>query len=196
MTRHFAIAALIAVTLLAEPPGSPQFNKDNELIRPTDYREWIYLTSGLGMSYGIRPTDANNPRFDNVFVLPSAYRAFLATGKWPDKTMFILEIRSSTSHGSINKAGHYQTGVAAIEAAVKDESRFPQKWAYFSFDNAGGLKDSAKPFAGDSACNTCHSKNAAVENTFVQFYPTLLEVAQAKQTLNASYLASPPESAH
>ena len=36
------------------------------------------------------------------------------------------------------------------------------------------------PMAG---CNACHNKSGAVENTFVQFYPTLLEVAQAKGTL-------------
>jgi hypothetical protein len=30
-------------------------------------------------------------RFDNVFVTPVAYKAFLQTGSWPDKTMFALE---------------------------------------------------------------------------------------------------------
>jgi hypothetical protein len=38
-----------------------------------------------------------------------------------------------------------------------------------------------------AGCNACHSKNAAVEHTFVQFYPTLLEIAKAKGTLNPSY---------
>ena len=40
-----------------------------------------------------------------------------------------------------------------------------------------------------SECNSCHEKYAAVDTTFVQFYPTLLPVAQAKKTLSASYLA-------
>jgi hypothetical protein len=176
---------------LAIMPGftgnDPRFTPDNELIRPTNYREWVYLTTGLGMSYGIRPPATDKPNFDNVFVEPSAYKAFLATGHWPDKTIFILEVRSSETHGSINKAGNFQTGVVAIEAAVKDVSRFKEKWAYVDFSHGGTLHDTAKPFDGDSACNVCHAKNAAVENTFVQFYPTLLEVAQAKHTLNASY---------
>jgi hypothetical protein len=178
----------LALILLWPVAGGndPRFTPDGEVVRPTNYREWIYLTSGLGMSYGgMRMPDTGHPDFDNVFVEPSAYKAFLDSGKWPDKTMLILEVRASESHGSINKAGHFQTDVLAIEAAVKDESRFKEKWAYVDFSDGGKLHDAARPFNGDGACNTCHSKNAAVDNTFVQFYPTLLEVAKAKHTLNA-----------
>jgi len=81
----------------------------------------------------------------------------------------------------------FQTQILAIEAEVKDETRFKEKWAFFDFGQGTSLRATAKPFAGDSACNVCHAKNAAVENTFVQFYPTLLEVAQAKHILNSSY---------
>ncbi len=171
--RHLVLFLAVAFLLWGDSDPSPQFTKDNALVRPTNYREWIYLTSGLGMSYGVPTGSAENPHFDNVFVLPAAYKAFQATGKWPDKTMFILEVRSSASHGSINQAGHYQNSVVAIEASVKDESRFKEKWAYFSFDDGGALRETAKPFAGDSACNVCHAKNGKIDNTFVQFYPTL-----------------------
>lgn len=188
----FSLALLAAAICGGAPEGTPgkgpapQFTKDNELIRPTDYREWVYLTSGLGMSYGPSTMDMGEPPFDNVFVLPSAYRAFLQSGKWPDKTIFVLENRSSKVHGSINKAGHFQGELVGVEAAVKDESRFPEKWAYFGFGGPPSMHDKAKAFPA-SACHSCHSKNAAVENTFVQFYPTLLPVAQAKGTLNAGY---------
>ena len=47
--------------------------------------------------------------------------------------MFILEIRASTSEGSINKGGHFQSNLVVVEASVKDEARFPGKWAYFDF---------------------------------------------------------------
>ena len=33
-------------------PAGPQYAADNTLVRPADYREWVYLTSGLGMTYG------------------------------------------------------------------------------------------------------------------------------------------------
>ena len=189
--KYSALLTLLILALIPARSGNdPRFTPAGELIRPTNYREWIYLTSGLGMSYGMRMPDTGPPDFDNVFVQPSAYKTFLATGRWPDKTLFILEVRSSQSHGSINKAGHFQTEILAIEAAVKDEARFKEKWAYVDFGQGASLHDTAKPFDGDSACNVCHSKNAAVENTFVQFYPTLLEVAKTKHTLNASYRPS------
>ena len=191
-------ASLFSLTLLAaavcggSPEGSPgngpapQFTKDNELIRPTDYREWIYVTSGLGMSYGPSSMEMGEPPFDNVFVQPAAYRAFIESGRWPDKTIFVLEVRSSKEHGSINKSGHFQGDLMAVEAAVKDESRFPEKWAYFGFGGGKSIRDKAKAFPA-SACHSCHNKNGAVENTFVQFYPTLLPVAEAKGTLNPGY---------
>ena len=116
----------------------PQYTKDGQLVRPDNYREWIYLSSGLGMTYGVVESAANPApqRFDNVFVTPQAYRAFLQTGAWPDKTMFALEVRSSTSKGSINKGGHYQEGVVALEFHIKDQARFPNKWAFFGFDTS------------------------------------------------------------
>ena len=177
------VFALVCLPLIADSTSDPQFTKDGELIRPTNYREWIYLTSGLGMSYGTRAASAENPPFDNVFVQPAAYRVFKETGQWPERTMFVLEIRKSDSHSSINKAGHFQSDLVSIDAAVKDASRFQGKWAYFVFSKDGQIQDKAKPLASDSACNACHSQHGAVDNTFVQFYPTLLEIARAKGTV-------------
>jgi hypothetical protein len=36
-------------------------------------------------------------------------------------------------------------------------------------------------------CVECHTKNTAVERTFVQFYPTLFEVARRMGTLKAGF---------
>lgn len=184
--RAIVLLVLTGLALAAQPGADgPQFTPEGQLTLPKDYRQWVYLSSGLGMTYGpAAQADQGNPMFDTVFVNPSAYRAFLDAGHWPDKTMFVLEIRRSVSKGSINNAGHFQGDVVAIEAAVKDEARFPQKWAYFDLGQTG----KAKPLPATSSCNSCHRQNAAVENTFVQFYPTLLEVATHKGTLNPSYL--------
>src|SRR5205814_2740808 len=125
------------------------------------------------LTYGLVETAANAApeRFDNVFVTPAAYKSFLETGTWPDKTMFALEVRNSATKGSINKGGHYQEGVAALEIHLKDQKRFPTKWAFFGF---GSADQTGKLFPADSACQTCHAKNGAVDETFVQFYPTLI----------------------
>ncbi len=177
-----AALAAAAFLMAGDSPhaGAPQYNTKGELQFPADYREWVYLSSGLGMSYDSGSSNAENPTFDNVFVLPSAYKAFLETGRWPDPTVFMLEVRASASNGSINKAGHFQTDRLAIEAEVKDASRFPGKWAFFSF---GKGSPSGRQLAATEACYTCHAEHGAVDNTFVQFYPTLLTVARQKGTL-------------
>jgi hypothetical protein len=168
------VVALAATVLLAaspdSTPGRPQYTGDNQLLRPSDYREWIFLSSGLGMSYSTQP---GHEMFTNVFVPQWAYQEFLKSGKWPDKTVFVVEDRGSTSKGSINKAGHYQTDSMGIGVEVKD-ARFPDKWAYFNFDE-DTKSASANPKAG---CWTCHEEHAAVEHSFVQFYPTLKPVAK------------------
>jgi hypothetical protein len=166
-------------------PDSPKYTADNQLVRPENYREWVWLSSGLGMTYGPIAESAQNgePAFDNVFASPAAYRSFLQTGKWPDKTVLVLEVRSSSSQGSINKGGHFQAGFLGIQAEVKDESRTPGKWAFYRFQGSSG---SGTLFPSTASCYSCHSLNGAVDNTFVQFYPTLLEVARKKGTLQAS----------
>lgn len=168
----------------ATAPYMIAYTKDGDLVPPLQYREWVYLTSGLDMSY----TGKANPdmsMFDNVFVNPEAYRSFVATGTWPDKTVMVLETRGAESKGSINKAGHFQSGaVMGMEVHVKDETRFPGKWAFF--DVANESKATLIPQA--APCYKCHADHAAVDTTFVQFYPTLLPIAQRAGTMSASYL--------
>jgi hypothetical protein len=153
---------------------------------PTNYREWVYLTSGYDMSYN--PKSAEMPdhsMFDNVFVNPEAYRSFLATGTWPDKTVMVLESREARSKGSINRHGHYQgTDVMGFEVHVMDKARFPGKWAFFDFDSPGA---NGTLIPQGAPCYTCHAAHAAVDTTFVQFYPTLLPLAQKKGTLSAVF---------
>jgi len=60
--------------------------------------------------------------------------------------------------------------ISSIEASVKDEGRFAEKWAYFDF---GPTETEAVPFPKEARCFSCHKQNGAVDNTFVQFYPTL-----------------------
>jgi hypothetical protein len=188
---HWTLGFLLALTgtmpVLAAPEvemQGPQFTAEGQLLRPENYREWVCIGTGINMAYGPLQTGAPraHPPFTNVFVNPTAYKSFLQSGTWPDKTIFILEIRGSVS---VNKAqsggnGYYQGELLGIEAEVKDEQRFAGKWAFF------GLEMSAAAGAQipvTASCYSCHAKNAGVDNTFVQFYPVLRDVAKAKGTL-------------
>jgi Cytochrome P460 len=162
----------------------PRYEGD-KLARPENYREWIFLSSGLGMNYN--PSAKDGEMFTNVFVPQWSYREFLATGRWPDKSMFIVEDRGSETKGSINRTGHFQTDLHGMGVEVKDETRFPDKWAYFNF-GPDTKTAGANPKA---ACWQCHNDNAAVEHTFVQFYPTLKPVAKKFGTYRAEREAVP-----
>lgn len=201
LRRHYlaALVALAAVAIAAvallraaavpavpRPSDAPQYSAGGKLLLPQDYREWIYLSSGLGMEYSAEGKPGSE--FTNVFVKPSAYRAFLQTGRWPDRTVFVLESRNSATRGSINRGGHYQEGLRSLSASVKDAKHFPAKWAYFSF-NQGAQQASANP---PPHCFQCHNTHGAVDNTFVQFYPTLKPVAERHGTYDHGKAA--PES--
>jgi hypothetical protein len=164
----------------------PAYNSSGEMLLPANYREWIYLTTGLDMSYTPKMAGMEDQStFDNVFVNPESYRSFVQTGTWPDKTMLILEARAAHNKGSINQNGHFQAGgVMDLEIHVKDEARFPGKWAFFSFDGASG-KGTLIPQG--ASCYTCHTAHAAVDTTFAQFYPTLLPIAENKGTLSDNF---------
>jgi hypothetical protein len=89
----------------------------------------------------------------------------------------LLEIRLSESRVSINKDGRVQTTVRAIEAHVKDSSR--GGWAFYGFQNGA---EKGKLFPKTADCYSCHQQNGATDSTFVQFYPTLIEISKNKGT--------------
>jgi hypothetical protein len=167
-----------------EPSSGPQYTSDGQLKRPDNYREWVYLSTGFDMSYS-PGAQMDHHMFDNVFVNPEAYKSFLETGTWPDKTMLVLEVRGAEGKGSINQKGNYQgTDVMGMEVHVRDTKRFQGGWAFFGFDG----EKTGKMVPYEAACYSCHAQHAAVDTTFVQFYPTLLPIAKNKGTLSAGYV--------
>jgi hypothetical protein len=169
------------LALLAQSGGTPQYTKEGKLLLPAGYREWVFLSSGLGMTYAANPGPNASPLFDNVFVNPAAYKAFLTSGTWPDKTVLVLERRHSDTQVSINKDGRVQTDMVGMEVHVKDSSR--GGWAFYRFAN-GSTEGALIPKTEN--CYSCHEQNGAVDTTFVQFYPTLIEAAKSKGTFKAT----------
>jgi hypothetical protein len=177
--KKLALSAIVVLNYL-QSADKAVFTRTGELVQPVDYREWVFLSSGLGMTYGPNAPAAGAPqRFDNVFVNPSSYREFLKTGRWPDGTIMILEVRESETNGSINRFGRFQTSVAGLEAHVKDTKRFGGSgWAFFGLKPGAAANATAKVIPPGNRCEQCHQPNGAVDETFVQFYPDLIPVAK------------------
>jgi hypothetical protein len=160
----------------------PEYTTDGDFKLPENYRQWVYLTTGFDMSYNPAMSMGHH-MFDNVFVNPASYKAFVETGTWPDKTTLVLEVRGAEGKGSINQKGNFQSELMGIEVHVKDEAKFPGKWAFYGVDDG----KTGKMFPVGAECYKCHAAHAAVDTTFVQFYPTLLPIAKSKGTLAAGY---------
>lgn len=175
MASRFLALFLVASTALIseEKMAGPKYAGDNELIRPEGYREWIFVGSNLGMGYTEGPAP-KSPTFHNIYIQREAYKQYGATGTFPDKTMLVMEVVKPGTNASINKQGQFGDQFIGIEVALKDEKKFPEKWAYFNFIRSGGgpALDKAKAFQKD-ACWKCHNEHGAVDNVFVQFYPVL-----------------------
>jgi hypothetical protein len=71
-----------------------------------------------------------------------------------------------------------------VEIHVKDEARNPNGWAFFAPKGA----EPAQKISETATCYSCHTQHAAVDTTFVQFYPTLLGIAKARGTFSPAYL--------
>jgi hypothetical protein len=159
--------ALCAASLLGCRSTSraylPQYIHGNELMRPQNYQAWIFLTSGLHMG----GESSGEGTFTSIFVTPPAYYHFLASGRWPEQTMFVQEKRTSSSRA--NKADHWPTDLVRFNVQVKDSARYGEKWGFFSF---GFSQPTAKPNP-KTMCWECHFQRGTVEATFVQLFPTL-----------------------
>lgn len=155
-----------------EKMPEPRYNASGELLMPEGYREWMFVGANLDMGYSEGGPPPNS-MFHNIYIQRQAYQQYVKTGKFPDKTMLVMENLSAGGNASINKRGKFEDKHSGIEVALKDEKRFPEKWAYFiMFDGQRKPLASAKAMAKDR-CWKCHNEHAAVDNVFLQFYPVL-----------------------
>jgi hypothetical protein len=169
-----ASAALLgALGDSARPAGSaaaPAYDATGALLRPQGYRSWVFVGASLGLSYSEGSHETGPGEFHHVYLRPESYEAFRRTGRFPDKTMLVLELHEAAQKVAPSRHGLFEGRRVALEAAVKDVERFPDGWAYFSFGDGSRPAATALP---RSQCFDCHRQHAASDNVFVQFYPVL-----------------------
>jgi len=182
----FIILALLVTTLFitscsnekVEYQDVSYFTMDanGELIRPTNFRSWIYVGTPL------TPNDMNNgkaafPEFHNVYIDPVSYSEYKKTGTWREGTILIKELVSVGSKAAVSGNGYFMGDFIGLEATIKSKKHFPNEpgnWAYFSFTNPkeGTLADTGKAFKTNQ-CNACHNSSAGDDFVFTQYYPVL-----------------------
>ena len=136
------------------------------------YREWIFLSSA--------PTHELQGLEWRGGDVQERLRLAVGVSSVPGNWELARQDRSRAGKKDVVEQGFrrdtrpFQTDLMGIAVEVKDIARFPEKWAYFSFDSSTKTAK-ANPRA---MCWQCHHGGGAVENTFVQFYPTLKPLAQ------------------
>lgn len=146
------------------------FNEKNELVRPKDYRTWVF--AGTGTTPKSHDRAALFPDFQNIYIDPESYRFWKENGYYRDGTIFVKElIRKGDTISPIGK-GFFQGDAYSVSATIKDSIRFPDApggWQYFEYDTDNGLLAEASPAVGGS-CISCHSKAAAGYGAFTELY--------------------------
>lgn len=171
----------------------PQYNAQGDLKRPEGFESWVFVGANLGVEYrddDAPPTPADKPapkntkvgNFHNVYINPEAYEVYAKTGKFPDKTVLVLDIYKANAGEpkSIVSEGLFPGKQLGIAAAVKNRNRPDGSkidWAYYDFDLD---KKTAKAFP-DKACYDCHVQHADDDNVWVQMYPTLRRLREQRQ---------------
>jgi len=195
---------LLAILLPLQPPqppsDAPAYTAAGDLKFPAGYPEWVFLGTGIDMSYSASATATSDSMFNSVFVNPSAYRAFKQTGHWPEGTIMVLENRGAASDASINKRGKTESSdIMGIEIHLRDSTHLKGGWGFYAFDDPppGQTRDhmTAKLIDRPASCYTCHEAHGAVDTTFTQFYPAALTIARQKGTLSPEYLRESPAAA-
>ena len=111
----------------------PVWDRDGKLFQPKDFREWVFIGAPLTPN-GLNDGKANFPEFHNVYVQPAAFKAYRATGKWPEGTMMVKELQlvggkaefPDGSRYEPSGRGYFPGAVNGLDVAVKDSKRFKE----------------------------------------------------------------------
>src|SRR5438067_6873249 len=85
------------------PSTEPQYSEKGELKRPADYQTWVFVGSNIGLQYRKPVTETTEREqerrkekekgdFHNVYINAEAYAHYKKTGKFPDKTMLVMDV--------------------------------------------------------------------------------------------------------
>ena len=172
--------------------SGPQYDAHGDLKRPADFRKWVFVGANVGLEYSddVKAADAKDVErerrkklgdFLYVYINPEAYDHYAKTGKFPEKTVLLIDAYESKEREkkSIVSEGLYPGEESHFAVAVKNSARpdgGKTNWAYYTFQKGAAT---AKAHA-DSACYQCHLDHADDDNVWTQFYPTLRRLKKAR----------------
>jgi hypothetical protein len=163
----------------------PQWSDKGELMQPAEFRAlWVYLGSPFTPN-ALNDGKAGFPEYHNVYVQPSAFKAYRKTGKWPEGTMMLKELQlvdqiegdeADGSRYEVSGRGYFPGAVNGMDVAVKDSAKFSdtKNWGYFNFGHHAPPYAKTAMAAPKASCAQCHIDNAGEDMVFDKFYKPIL----------------------
>lgn len=187
----------------AAPMGMalPEYDSEGKLLRPVGFEKWVVAGTSIGLDYSDgEQKNPNNPgTFHNVYLQPEAFDHYVATGKFPEQTVFIVTNNKSLpakTKGTVSRSGFVAAATSGLEIAVKDTQRYPEGWAYFMFHDKPAearppVRTAERAFARKD-CFDCHAEHGEVDNVFTQFYSVLTAAREKRLAQEAPSRALTP----
>jgi Cytochrome P460 len=175
------------------PADEPLYAANGDLLLPKGFDTWVFVGSNLGLSYtpeaaaaaSAPPPRAARQQFHNVSINKAAYDHFLANGRFPEKTVLVMQVFEAADKEprGVLASGLFNGRRVGLEVAVKNASRPDGKttpWAYYNFTDPSERSKvvASAPAFPDEACANCHQHHASIDNVWVQFYPALRDRRQ------------------
>src|SRR3989475_73878 len=155
----------VATSQQQEPPDDqlPRFAPGGQLLPPVGWEAWVMVGSSTGLSYAAAPPPAAGAApgmFHNVYVQPWAYREFVRTGAFPERTMFVLAFYEASRKSAPARAGFYEGDrMPGIEVHLKQKGIDKTGWGFFGFGDGAAP---ATMIPGAAPCYSCHATEARI----------------------------------
>jgi cytochrome c len=179
MKRLFTIplALMLAVPAMADMAGetySRWVDDKGEIRLPENYRAtWTHLGSWV-----VADPKAPGYGFHDVYTQPEAVKKFQETGKFPDGTVLVKEIRKLGSGKLTTGDALWATENAVWFVMVKDDrGRFRgnphwgEGWGWALYEAKAPQVNVSKGYTQD--CLACHIPAKPMDWVYVEDYPTL-----------------------
>jgi hypothetical protein len=153
----------------------PKFNSAGEMIRPSGWREWIYVGTPLTPN-SLNGGHAPFPEFHNVYIDPKSWAQYKKTGVFRDGTVIAKELARVGDTSATSGKGFFMGEFAGFEIAYKSAKHLPKEpgnWAYYSFGHKPEPYAETAAKQPVAACAACHIAAAAEDMVFTQYYPVL-----------------------
>ena len=179
---------LIPVIVLAagekQATFSPYVDSKGNITVPSDLRaRWVHLGTWAVTSKAPIPGAGSEqtspgPGFHEVYTQPESVKAYKKTGKWPDGTVLMMEVRAikwdDLPTGHVMYSGENSASFVTVKDSkgrFKNNPNWGDGWGWALFKADAPKKNFSTNYKND--CLGCHEVAKDTDWVFVHGYPTL-----------------------